>query len=1029
LAPGRDETRRGPLDNLAKALLRAEGGAAGREQVAELVRGIRRRGVQAVLARLVPVLQARDANLFLLVDQFEEFFRLQAEQQDRSHREDAAKLVSLMRRLAEQRELPVFVCLTMRSDFVGDCDRFQGLPEAMNCGQHLVPRLTRDQRREAIDGPVRLAGATISLRLLDYLLNENLGTRDDLPILQHALMRTWDTWAERPQGPIDLEHYERIGTAHRTLNAHADEVLCELGGGKLDDKRLTPDQLAAKRLFQTLTQVDSDNRRLHRPTRLNRATAIAGVTPDQLRSIIRTFRDNGRNFLVLSDTAEGGDPIIDISHESLIRQWTRLDHWVEEEAGSATIYLRLVDVAERWEEGRAEPYRGVELAEALDWESQQRPTLEWAARYHPGLAPGAVESRLQQVGAFLRESEHQEQEARLQERRARRREQIGTVLLTLLLAISVIAALIAGWKGQEAEQALDEANFNLTKVYEQKALLALDKPTWDGNRKSSRHAWLYATSALAQDLAPGEQALDPQAVATLAGLDNPFHQRRWQSPVPYPIHLRGARALAISPDGQILASGGMDGRIRLWDPATGEPMGEPLSGHKKGVFGLEFAPDGGMLASAGWDGTVRRWDPATGRPIGESLSAHEGTANDLAFSPDGNLLASAGYDGTIRWWDPATGKPVGNPLSGHQGWIRGLVAFVSPDGRRLLASTGNDGILRLWDLTTGRPLSGHFGRVLGLAFAPDGQRLTSAGSDGTILLWDPATGRPIKPLSVHAGWVSVLAFDPAGQRLASSGEDGTIRLWDPATGKPMGKPLSGHEGAVRGLEFDPSGHLLASAGEDGILRRWDPATGQLIGKPLTGHQGTVQGLAFAPDGRLLASAGWDGTVRLWNPATGKPVGAPLSGHTGAVLDLKFGPDGDLLVSAGSDGTLRLWDPDTGQPMGEPLSGHEGAVNDLAFAPNGDLLVSAGQDGTLRPWHFPQALLFVEQEKYRSLAQAIYKALGFLWELEVDGPEIRSKSRSSSSEFAEFLKPPRAGETKFEQVIRWAEEDSETKLGP
>jgi len=816
-----------PLDNLAKALLRAEGEAAGREQVAELVRGIRRRGVQAVLAHLVPVLQARDANLFLLVDQFEEFFRFQAEQQDRSHREDAAKLVSLMLRLAEQRELPVFVCLTMRSDFVGDCDRFQGLPEAMNCGQHLVPRLTRDQRREAIDGPVRLAGATISLRLLDYLLNENLGTRDDLPILQHALMRTWDAWAERPQGPIDLEHYERIGTAHRALNAHADEALCELGGGKLDDKRLTPDQLAAKRLFQTLTQVDSDNRRLHRPTRLSRATAIAGVTPDQLRSIIRTFRDDGRNFLVLSDTAEGGDPIIDVSHESLIRQWTRLDHWVEEEAGSATIYLRLVDVAERWEEGRAEPYRGVELAEALDWESQQRSTSEWAARYHPSLAPGAVKSRLQQVGAFLRESEHQEQEARLQEqarfqeRRARRREQIGTVLLTLLLAISVIAGLIAGWKGQEAEQALDEANFNLTKVYEQKALVALDKPTWDGNRKSSRHAWLYATSALAQDLAPGEQAMDPQAVATLAGLDNPFHQQRWQSPVPYPIHLRGARALAISPDGQILASGGMDGRIRLWDPATGEPMGEPLSGHKKGVFGLEFAPDGGMLASAGWDGTVRLWDPATGRPIGESLSAHEGTANDLAFSPDGNLLASAGEDGKIRLWDPATGKPMGKPLSGHEGAVRGLE--FDPSGH-LLASAGEDGILRRWNPATGqligKPLTGHQGTVQGLAFAPDGRLLASAGADGTVRLWNPATGKPVgAPLSGHTGPVLDLKFDPDGDLLVSAGSDGTLRLWDPDTGQPMGEPLSGHKGAVNDLAFAPNGDLLVAAGQDSTLPR------------------------------------------------------------------------------------------------------------------------------------------------------------------------------------------------------------------
>lgn len=270
----------------------------------------------------------------LLVDQFEELFRFHAEQQDRSRREGAAELVFLMLRLAEQRELPVFVCLTMRSDFLGDCDQFQGPPEAMNRSQYLVPRLTRDQRREAIVGPVQLVEVTLSPRMLDRLLNESLGTRDDPPILQHALMRTWDAWAQRPQGPIDLEHY----TAHGALNAHADEALRGLGGGKIDDKHLAPDQSAAKRLFQLLTQVDEGNRLIRCPTHLKQTAAIASVTPQALQPIIRTFQDDGRNFLVLADAAEDGDPMIDISYESLIRQWRRLDRWVEEEADSAAIY-------------------------------------------------------------------------------------------------------------------------------------------------------------------------------------------------------------------------------------------------------------------------------------------------------------------------------------------------------------------------------------------------------------------------------------------------------------------------------------------------------------------------------------------------------------------------------------------------------------------------------------------------------------------------------------------------------------------
>jgi hypothetical protein len=144
--------------------------------------------------------------------------------------DEAAAFVKLLLRASEQSEAPSYVVLTMRSDYLGDCAQFRGLPEALNSGQYLVPRMTRDQQCEAIEGPVAVGGAKISPRLVQRLLNDVGDNPDQLPILQHALMRTWElSGVARSQGqPIDLEHYEATGTTAEALNRHADEAFEEL---------------------------------------------------------------------------------------------------------------------------------------------------------------------------------------------------------------------------------------------------------------------------------------------------------------------------------------------------------------------------------------------------------------------------------------------------------------------------------------------------------------------------------------------------------------------------------------------------------------------------------------------------------------------------------------------------------------------------------------------------------------------------------------------------------------------------------
>ncbi|WP_283137121.1 trypsin-like peptidase domain-containing protein [Rhizohabitans arisaemae] len=412
----------------------------------------------------------------------------------------------------------------------------------------------------------------------------------------------------------------------------------------------------------------------------------------------------------------------------------------------------------------------------------------------------------------------------------------------------------------------------------------------------------------------------------------------------------------------LLATGGDDGTVRIWDPTTSHPIAN-LTGHTSGIRTVcaFTANDRTLLATTGYDRTVRIWDPTTSHPIANLTGHTSGIRTVCAFTAnDRTLLASAGYDRTIRIWDPTTSHPIAN-LTGHTGTVNAICAFTS-DGRTLLATAGTDQIVRIWDPTTSHPIANLTGHTSGIrtvcAFTANGRTLlATSGEDRTIRIWDPTTGHPINnPLTGHTNWVLGICAFTANDRtlLATTSDDGTIRIWDPTTGHPINNPLTGHSWGVRAIcAFTANDRtLLASAGYDRTIRIWDPTTSHPIAN-LTGHTGGVNAVcAFTANGRtLLASASYDGTVRIWDPTTSHPI-ANLTGHTGGVHTVCAftANDRTLLATTGYDGTVRIWDPTTSHPIAN-LTGHTGGVNAVcAFTANGrTLLASASDDGTVRIW--------------------------------------------------------------------------------
>ncbi|HEY9640177.1 MAG TPA: caspase family protein [Coleofasciculaceae cyanobacterium] len=916
----------------------------------------------------------------LVVDQFEELYTL-------SPAADRQQFLDLILGGLKYAEDRFKLVLTLRTDLISTCLGTPDLAAYLQQSSILVPPvLSQEGYRQAILCPAEKVGLAVQPELVEVLLQALSHSPGDLPLLEFILEQLWEN---RQPGELTLQVYQQqIGELKGSLERKAQAVYDSLDPEAQD---------CARWIFLSLTQLsegteDTGRRILKSDLVVNKyaaalvdrtlqaftAAKLVVVTTDLLAepdeelpiapSTSASFFSVDPSTAPFTTLALPTPPAvtIEVAHEILLRHWSTLRCWLEENRARLRSQRQIEVAARQWQQSGQQP-------EFLLRDAQ----LDAAAELYAA-SPDELSQEAQQLIEAALQERHKAQ--RHNQQRWRRTQ--GAIALISLLGLA--AAGFGGFAFLQRQRAL---------VGEIRALNALSESQLLSNRSLEALTTAVRASRQLQQvfwLGIGDNTateVQTQTTATLQqAVEETQERNRFQG------HSEPVNSLSISPDGQLIASGSDDATVRIWKPdgslansweTPGQvrslefsPNGRTVatvSGDTQGetsvmtlwnvadgkaqlaltvptyLTSVAFSPNGLFVAAGGRDRTIKLWNVRNGNLL-RTFTGQQGWVNSIAFSPDGKTLAAASEDKSVKLWNVAKTQLLQTltrpaPIQS--------IAF-SPDGKTLAAAgspTPADGNapLTLWNLSQGstQTLAGHHTKVNCLRFSPDGQLLLSASADTTLKLWRLSDRALIQTLKGHEGEVLSADFSPQGDTLFSSSSDQTLRSWDIRSLHP---PVE----SAYTLSVSPNHQTFATAGWDGKIRIWNRTPIPTLLKTLDSHTVPVSALSFSPDGNLLASGSDDQTIKIWNPVTGKAI-RMLNGHQARVTSLSFSSTGERLASGSDDQTIRIWDPADGRLI-QTIAISPDSVSSLAFSPQEDILATGGYSNTIKLWNPDGTLL-------------------------------------------------------------------------
>ncbi len=906
--------------------------------------------------------------IVLVVDQFEELFTLA----DDVDREKFLELVLGAVKYASDR---FKLIITLRADFIAPCLEVPALAQALQQSSVLVsPKLSLDDYRQVITKPAHQVGLKVEPELVEVLLRELDNSVGNLPLLEFVLEQLWQ---HRINGELTLQAYQQQlgglqGALERSSQALYESLepnlqdcakwiflaLTQLGEGTEDTRRRVfkselivkkyPAELVDKTL-QVLTNAKLIVVNVEEVETVKEASS-KGIEQNQKvmnhkghkghegKRVVERFcvsAENNQLTPLLPTTphaSTGGTPArqwlpysplpssvtVEVAHEILIRHWSTLRWWLEENRERLRKQRQIEQATQNWLQSHEQAdflLQGVRLAEAEDIYIKYTDELSLDVQRY--------------IEACLVERKRRQ----FQEKKRLRQAQRAVVGLSILGIAACSFGGLAYWQGREA------------KLREIEALNSSSKANLLSNQQLE--ALIVAVKAgkqLQNTLAVPADIREKTINTIQQAFSNTQEINRLEG------HNAIANSVSFSPDGKILASASDDNTVKVWR-SDGSLLWN-LQGHTNPVKSVRFSPDGKVIASASFDKTVKLWNSNDGKLI-KTLTGQTEILS-IAFSLDGKLLASSSADGSVSIWQLSNNSLL-TKLKAHSNNVTSVT--FTPNNQIISASI--DGRIKFWQVSDGkllRDIPAHTSTVYCVAVSPDGKILASASGDRTVKLWRIGDGSLIRSINAHSGEVRSVNFSPDGQ-IASTSTDSTIKFWNSNDGQLL-ETLQGHSIGVYDVSFSPNSQTLVSASEDKTIRIWQ--RNHSLWKTLAGHKGEVYTIAFNPKGNLLASGGKDKKIRLWNIPDGSihQTFAEYSdkyqlGHRDSIYSLAFSPDGETLASAGQETWVKLWRVRDGDMM-KTLLGSDREVNNVNFSPDGETLVSAGADGFIRLWNLKKS---------------------------------------------------------------------------